>query len=123
MGEVKVQQYQGRCHCGAVSFSFTGDPIEQGLRCNCSLCARKGALMLPYLLSREQLKIEANPDSLGLYQFGSRVAKHYFCRHCGIYTFHETLRTPGSLRVNLGCIEELDLETLAIQRFDGKHLL
>ncbi|WP_421862839.1 GFA family protein [Motiliproteus sp.] len=118
-----MERYQGSCHCGAVKFQFNGDRIDRGIRCNCSLCVRKGALMLPYLLTRDQLQIKTETDSLGLYQFGSKVAKHYFCKHCGIYTFHETLRAPGSCRVNLGCIDGLDVESLEIQHFDGKHLL
>lgn len=118
-----MEQYSGSCHCGSVTFSFQGERIEQGLRCNCSLCVRKGSLMLPYLVTRDQLTIEAQPDHLGLYQFGSQVAKHYFCKRCGIYTFHETLRSPGSFRVNLGCLEGVNIDSLTIQHFDGKNLL
>lgn len=115
--------YQGSCHCGDVRFSFESDPIESGLRCNCSICVRKGALMSPEPLPREQLSIEAAEGALGLYQFGARTAKHYFCRHCGIYTFHETARKPGHYRVNLGCVEGVDPFSLEASIFDGKHLL
>jgi len=60
---------------------------------------------------------------LGLYQFGIKTAKHYFCKECGIYTFHETARVPGHYRVNLGCIEGVDSFALEADIFDGKHLL
>ncbi|RRJ83062.1 GFA family protein [Aestuariirhabdus litorea] len=115
--------YQGSCHCGAVRFSFEHPPIERGLRCNCSYCARKGALMTPEVIAREALRIEADDEVLGLYQFGSGVAKHYFCKQCGIYTFNETLRKPGFFRANLGCLEGVDTESLPADLFDGRHML
>ena len=46
---------------------------------------------------------------LGLYQFGEKTARHHFCKKCGIYTFHETARFPGKYRVNLGCLNDVDV--------------
>ncbi|MHA2939058.1 GFA family protein [Vibrio sp. RC27] len=37
-------KYTGSCHCGAVTFRFDGDEITKGLRCNCSICIKKGSL-------------------------------------------------------------------------------
>ncbi len=67
--------------------------------------------------------IEAADDALGLYQFGIKTAKHYFCNHCGIYTFHVTARQPDHYRANLGCIEGVDAFALESEIFDGKNLL
>ncbi|MES9961563.1 MAG: GFA family protein [Sedimenticola sp.] len=118
-----MKEYKGSCHCGAVKFSYTGETIEKGLRCNCSICSRKGAMMSSEVIPQEKLKIDADEGALGLYQFGAKTAKHHFCRHCGIYTFHETARFPGHYRVNLGCIEGIDPLALEADLFDGKHLL
>ncbi|MCG7876029.1 MAG: GFA family protein [Candidatus Thiodiazotropha taylori] len=115
--------YQGSCHCGAVRFSFEGDIIEKGLRCNCSICTRKGAMMSSQAIPSEQFKIQAEEGALGLYQFGAKTAKHFFCNRCGIYTFHETARFPGHFRANLGCIEGIDPLSMEYDLFDGKHLL
>ncbi|WP_426415044.1 GFA family protein [Aestuariirhabdus sp. LZHN29] len=115
--------YYGSCHCGAVRFSFEHPPIERGLRCNCSYCSRKGALMTPEAFPEELLRIEAGEQDLGLYQFGRLVAKHYFCKQCGIYTFNETVRKPGFYRANLGCVAELDSGLLDVDLFDGQNLL
>ena len=117
------EQYAGGCHCGAVKFSYSGEKISKGLRCNCSLCARKGALMSTEVIPIEKLSIEAKEGSLGLYQFGSKTAKHFFCKTCGIYPFHETARFAGHYRVNLGCIDGIDTSSLPSDLFDGKHLL
>jgi len=115
--------YQGNCHCGAVKFSIETDTIEKGLRCNCSICARKGALMSASVFKKEDLHIEAAAEVLGLYQFGAKTAKHFFCKTCGIYPFHETARMPGHYRVNLGCIDAIDSVTMPFDVFDGKHEL
>ncbi len=117
------QSHQGSCHCGAVRFSYEGEAITKGIRCNCSICARKGALMSTEVLSPEQLHIEAQEGALGLYQFGLKTARHYFCKNCGIYTFHETARMPGHFRVNLGCVDGVDTFALDADVFDGKNLL
>lgn len=88
--------YQGSCHCGAVRFSFEAEPIKKGLRCNCSLCMRKGAMMSPIPIPERHFHIEADENAVGLYQFGEKTAFHYFCKHCGIYPFHIPGRFPGT---------------------------
>lgn len=118
-----MTQYHGSCHCGAVKFSFEDEPITKGLRCTCSICSRKGALMSATPIALGKFHIEAHADALGLYQFGAKTAKHYFCKHCGIYTFHVTARFPDHYRANLGCVEGVDTFALPFDVFDGKNLL
>lgn len=117
-----TEQYRGRCHCGAVRFSYIGEIITRGVRCNCSLCARKGAMMTSETIPPERFVIEAEPGALGLYQFGLKTARHYFCTRCGIYTFHVTARVPDHYRANLGCIEGIDVFALEADVLDGKQL-
>jgi hypothetical protein len=118
-----TKRYQGSCHCGAIKFSFEGDEIVKGLRCNCSICSRKGAVMTPQAIPAANFHIKAEEGMLVLYQFGAKTAKHYFCKRCGIYPFHETARAPGHLRANLGCLEDVDSFSLEVELFDGKRLL
>ena len=68
------------------------------------------------------MSIEVSGDSLATYQFGTKVAKHHFCNQCGIYTFHQTMRKPGHFRVNLACIDEVDIYNLPFDVFDGASL-
>jgi len=118
-----MKEYQGSCHCGAIRFTFSGpDRVESGLRCNCSICRRKGALMSPFALAPEDIHIEVDGDNLATYEFGSRVAKHHFCKTCGIYPFHQTMRKPGHYRINLGCVEEIDATELPSDVFDGASI-
>lgn len=117
-----MRAYTGSCHCGAVSFSFKHKEISEGLRCNCSICIRKGALMTSFVLAANEITINVQNDSLATYEFSSGIAKHHFCRHCGIYTFHQTLRKPGHYRMNIGCIEGIDPFCLRTEVFDGAAL-
>ena len=96
-----------RCHCGSVEakINIEGD-VKKILRCNCSLCKRKGALMT--MVKNEDFKIVKGADKLKIYQFHTKVAKHYFCTICGIYTHHNPRSNPAMTGFNLGCIDDID---------------
>lgn len=117
-----MKNYVGSCHCGNIQFSFSGPEITQGLRCNCSLCRRKGAIMTDFVVTPSDMKIKVQDDCLETYQFGSRVAKHYFCKKCGIYPFHQTARKIDHYRINIGCIDGVDSLALPFDVFDGASL-
>ena len=119
-----MSAHKGSCHCGNINFSFNHDEkITSGLRCNCSICIRKGAVMTDFVIPPEELEITHKEESsLGVYEFDTKVAHHYFCKQCGIYTFNQTSRFPDQYRVNLGCIEGIDPLVLDVTVFDGKSL-
>ncbi len=96
-----------RCHCGAIEakINVSGN-LEKLIRCNCSLCKRKGTVMS--MVKNANFKISKGADKLSLYQFHTRVAKHYFCSICGIYTHHNPRSNPAMTGFNLGCIDEID---------------
>ena len=109
------------CHCGAVKaeINITVN-FDKTLRCNCSLCKRKGAVMS--MVKNEDFKIVKGEDKLKLYQFHTKVAKHYFCSVCGIYTHHNPRSNPAMTGFNLGCVDEVNVEDLKdIAFFDGKN--
>jgi len=95
------------CHCGAIEAEVKiSEKIEKILRCNCSLCKRKGAMMT--MVKNEDFKIIKGEDKLKLYQFHTKVANHYFCSICGIYTHHNPRSNPAMTGFNLGCLEDVD---------------
>ena len=99
--------HKGRCHCGAVEFEVEAEQDLGDLRrCNCSLCKRKGAIMAFAPLSA--LTVTKGADQLSLYQWNTQTAKHYFCRHCGIYTHHQRRMDPNQYGFNVGCIDGID---------------
>lgn len=112
--------HAGSCHCGAVKFEVR-TALEPATRCNCSLCRRKGALMSP-TFAADALHVVQGREQLSMYQFNSRVARHYFCKVCGIYTFHQTRKDPDAWRVNLGCLDGIDTYALENSVADGASL-
>jgi hypothetical protein len=110
--------HRGSCHCGRVTFTLDA-ALTWAMDCNCSLCRRKGALW--HGASDESLRMLTGADDLTLYQFGTMTAKHYSCAHCGISTFTRPRLDPTRWAVNVRCIDGLELSTLAIRTFDGKH--
>ena len=116
--------YQGSCHCKNVSFQFQHNEIHSGMRCNCSFCKRKGAIVSDFVIPPDEFSFELKePESLGLYEFDNKVAHHHFCKICGINPFLQTLSKPEHYRVNLACIDEINTDVIDITLFDGKSLL
>ena len=113
-----ARTYHGSCHCGAVKFSFTSEPITKGCRCNCSICRRRGAVMSDVYIPSEVLTIEGR-ESLALYRFGDLDMNHWFCKTCGVFPFSDVATKPMGYRVNLGCVDDVDPLAVEIRLIDG----
>ena len=112
------QTYRGACHCGRIQFELDAK-LEYLVDCNCSICRRKGALW--HGTSESNLRILSGEADLGLYQFNTMTAKHYFCRNCGIHPFTRPRIDPTKWVVNVRCLEDVDLSSLPVRVFDGEH--
>ena len=110
--------YEGGCHCGRVRFRVTAD-LDRVSECNCSMCAKKGFLHL--IVPPEQFELLSGEDALTTYEFNTRVAKHRFCRHCGIHSFYTPRSDPDKVDVNVRCLDDVTLDEIRPQRFDGQH--
>ena len=96
------------CHCGSVEIEVNvPSQFKKLMRCNCSLCKRKGTIMT--MVGPEDLKIIRGKDYLKLYQYHSKTAKHYFCKNCGIYTHHNPRSNPAMTGFNVGCIDDINI--------------
>jgi hypothetical protein len=123
-----TKTYSGSCHCGAVRFRFRSDEITSGLRCNCSICIRKGIVMSSEYIPPDAFELDGN-ESLAVYQFGDKDVYHYFCKTCGVSPFNGVASLPdgypgrakiGDRRVNLGCVDDLNPFELEITVIDGR---
>lgn len=115
-----LRTYEGSCHCGAVRFRFRCEPITEAMRCNCSICRRLNAIMSRRYFAPEDFELLTGRDALALYHFPPAEVNHWFCKTCGIYPFHDGVDRPGHYRVNLGCVDEIDTDTLSVHLFDGR---
>ena len=109
-----------KCHCGDVQAEINIDKFEKFLRCNCSICKRKGSIMS--IVKNEHFKITKGIDKLKLYQFKTNTAKHFFCINCGIYTHNNPRINPKMTAFNVGCIDEINtFELKNVSIADGNN--
>ncbi len=115
-----MKTYHGGCHCGAVKFEVDAE-LSQLTRCTCSICSKKGGLFC--YVPPDQFRQLQGEDDLTLYQFNTEVAKHLFCKHCGIHTFGQPRSAPGLYLINVRCLDDFDLETeeYEVKLFDGRN--
>ena len=113
--------HKGSCHCGKVAFEVEGE-LSAALSCNCSICARKGALL--WALPKQQVRFQAGPGDLGRYTFNRHAIAHRFCPICGIHTHSEDTDLAGdaAVYVNLRCLEDFDLARVPVHHFDGRAM-
>src|ERR1700719_4063503 len=116
--EAVKRSYEGGCQCGRVRFRVTAD-LARVSECNCSICTKKGILHL--IVPPEQFELLNGKDDLATYQFNTGVAKHTFCRVCGIHPFYVPRSDPDKIDVNARCLDGIDATELEPQLFDGKH--
>lgn len=111
--------YRGSCHCGGVQFQVDAD-ITELYTCDCSLCSKKNALMTN--LHESRLQVLSGEDKLTLYQWNTKIARHYFCSVCGIYPFHRKRSMPDHYGVNVRCLDGLDTSTIPVRAAEGKGM-
>ena len=119
--EVQNIEYTGSCHCGAVKFDFHSKPIKETMRCDCSICSRKGIALSNFVVAPSALSITGT-EYLQSYRFGTMIAQHLFCKSCGIHPFVETRFNPGYFRINLGCVDGIEVCRLPVIYFDGRAI-
>ena len=111
-----MNKYKGSCHCGSVTFEIETE-LPELTTCDCSICVRKNALMVK--VHESKMNILSGKDALTEYQFHTHTAKHYFCRTCGIYSFHRKRVTPDFYGVNVFCLENFDPEGIPVRKTIG----
>ncbi|MCO1334671.1 GFA family protein [Microbulbifer sp. OS29] len=117
-----VTQLHGGCHCGAVRYKAQhqrkwGEALVAHA-CNCSICEKVGYLHL--IVPAINFRLEQGEGDLSCYTFNSGVAKHYFCRHCGVKPFYIPRSNPDGYSLNARCLDTIP-QGLEVEPFDGKN--
>jgi hypothetical protein len=123
------------CHCGQTRIELPAPPLE-AKSCNCSYCARTGAVWAYYapgelrFISREG---EATYAPSGMNQ-------HHFCSACGMQTWGDSpnwaslynndgtpkngdanaMPSERTYSVNLRLVDELDWGSVTVTEVDGR---
>jgi hypothetical protein len=113
-----ITTYEGGCHCGAVRFAVeVGE--HRALECNCSICNKKGFIHL--IVTQAAFRVLQGGEHLTTYTFSTGVAKHTFCRICGIHPFYTPRSHPDGIDVNVRCLDGDVMGAFTIEPFDGRN--
>ncbi len=111
--------YAGGCHCGAVRFEVELPPVVQAQSCNCSICAKTGFVHV--IVPERRFRLTQGAEGLTTYTFNTGVARHLFCRTCGVKSFYRPRSNPDGWSVNARCLDDTAALDLRIEPFDGRN--
>ena len=110
--------YTGGCHCKAVRFEVEAPETFAALDCNCSLCAMTGFLHL--IVPKSKFRLVKGEENLTTYTFNTGVARHRFCKTCGIKSFYIPRSNPDGIDVNVRCLDSPPKD-YEIEPFQGRE--
>jgi hypothetical protein len=108
--------HRGGCHCGAVAFEVEAPARLTVSDCNCSICRMSGYQHL--IVPRARFRLLQGAESLTEYRFNTGIARHLFCRHCGVKSFYVPRSNPDGYSVNARCLDPATVEHLEVEIFD-----
>ena len=110
--------YEGSCHCGQITFEVEAPEILEADHCNCSICTKSGYLHL--IVPKRKFRLLSGEQSLTCYTFNTGVAKHNFCKTCGIKPFYTPRSNPEGIDVNINCLDT-EAKSIKVKNFDGRN--
>lgn len=111
--------HSGACHCERVRFEVDAPAEIDALECNCSICSKSGFLHL--IVPQSRFRLLHGSDELTTYQFNTGVAKHLFCKTCGIKAFYIPRSNPDGYSVNVRCLQSATITQVNVSAFDGNN--
>ena len=119
-----MKTYQGSCHCGAIRFEADLDAHQSTIRCNYSFCRKIRCWAVQ--VEPACFRLMAGQSALSEYQFGSKIERHFFCKHCGARPFGRgnSPRLGPFYGVSINCLDNLapdDLANMPITYVDGAN--
>jgi len=115
---VNLVTHRGGCHCGRIAFEVDAPARLTVSDCNCSICRMSGFQHL--IVPRARFRLLQGADSLTEYRFNTGVARHLFCRHCGVKSFYVPRSNPDGYSVNARCLDPATIEALEVEPFDDR---
>ena len=118
------QKIGGGCHCGQVRFQVDVDLQAGTGRCNCSICGKLRNWSV--IVKPDAFHLMSGEQELSSYEWGPKISKRMFCRHCGVHVFGVGYleQIGGDYRsVNVATmdLEPAVLDQVPIRHFDGRN--
>jgi hypothetical protein len=103
------KNYHGSCHCKAVQFIAKSTRHLIVWNCDCSICLMKKNWH--FIVPEKNFTFIQGKENLTEYTFNTKVAKHMFCRICGVQAFYRPRSNPDGYAVTLACIDSSDVSS------------
>ncbi len=117
-----TKTFRGSCHCGAVRFEVEADPASGANRCNCSVCTKLGALGC--IVKPEAFQLLSDEAALGVYEWGAKISKRYFCKSCGTHCFgrgHLAEVGGDYVSFSYNAVDDFEIGQLKVVYWDGRN--
>jgi len=111
--------HTGGCHCGRVRFEVEAPADLVVHDCSCSICRMSGYWHL--IVPASRFRLLQGQDDLSCYSFNTGIAKHYFCKHCGVKSFYVPRSNPDGYSVNARCLQPGTVTSITVDPFDGAN--
>lgn len=76
---------------------------------------------LHLIVPASRFRLLSGAGDLGEYAFNTGVARHRFCRHCGIKPFYVPRSHPDGIDVNVRCLDAGSIAALTVVPFDDEN--
>lgn len=71
------------------------------------------------IVTREDFTLDQGDEALSEYRFNTGVARHLFCRVCGVHSFYVPRSHPDGIDVNVRCLDQNP--GFVVEAFNGRH--
>ncbi|KAL4608781.1 centromere protein V [Arapaima gigas] len=111
-------RHTGGCHCGSVRFQVFSSPHLRVFNCDCSVCTMKQNRH--FIVPQKQFTLLQGSESLTTYTFNTHVAKHTFCKKCGVQSFYTPRSNPDGYGVAPHCLDQGTVHSITVEDFCGQ---
>ncbi|XP_016326743.1 centromere protein V-like isoform X1 [Sinocyclocheilus anshuiensis] len=112
-------KHTGGCHCGAVRFDAWSAPHLHVFNCNCSICTKKQNRH--FIVPKSQFTLLQGADNITTYTFNTHMAKHTFCKTCGVQSFYTPRSNPDGFGVAPHCLDPGTVSSVTVEDFCGQN--
>ena len=73
------------------------------------------------IVPASRFRLLSGAEFITEYTFNTGVAKHRFCRVCGVKSFYIPRSNPDGVDVNARCLDEGSYVSITVEPFDGSN--